>query len=57
MRLTKFIFNENYGRTVKQWCTEQDEDITQEDIDNEDELDMASEKRTQLQVRRPKTTD
>ena len=45
MRLTKFIFNENYGRTVKQWCTEKDEDITQDDIDNEDEIDMASEKR------------
>ncbi|KAL8784871.1 MAG: hypothetical protein Q9195_008864 [Heterodermia aff. obscurata] len=45
MRLTKFIWNENYGRNVLQWCLEQDEDILQDDIDNEDDMDMASSKR------------
>ncbi|KAL8786371.1 MAG: hypothetical protein Q9195_008236 [Heterodermia aff. obscurata] len=45
MRLTKFIWNENYGRNVLQWCLENDEDIMQDDIDNKDDMDMASEKR------------
>lgn len=45
MRLTKFIWNENYGRTVLQWCTEEDEDILPEDIENEDDMDIASERR------------
>ena len=30
---------------VEQWCTEMDEDITQDEVDNEDDMDMTSERR------------
>ena len=45
IRLTKSMWNQFYGRNVEQWCTQMDEDITQDEVDNEDDMDMASERR------------
>ena len=41
IRLTKTVYNEYYGRKVMDWCTERDEDITQDEIDHEDDLDCS----------------
>ena len=46
IRLTQHIWNENYGRNVQQWCSAVDEEeILQEELDNEDDMDMASDER------------
>lgn len=49
IRLTKFIFNPYYGRTVEDWCYAVDEEIDEVDLDYEDDADLNTDKQVSFE--------